>query len=260
MADKLSICIVAYRNERDVLRALETLYQYIDSTIPKTVYVVDNGGESKEKENEFQKKIEKFPNAEYLKTDENIGYGRGQNAVLEKLQSEYHCIMNPDIVFCQDAFSEILSYMDRNPSVGMVIPQILNETGQRQSVYRKEPTVFDMFIRMFCRRFFPRRIAEHTLQMEDYSKPFRVPFGQGSFLVIRTELYKKLGGFDDRFFLYMEDADLCKRVNQETDLMYLPDAVVIHRWEKASHRDLRLFRIHLASMKAYFDKWGWKWS
>ena len=141
-----------------------------------------------------------------------------------------------------------------------MIPQILDEKGQRQPVYRKDPTVFDMFIRMFCKNLFPRRIADHTLQKEDYSKPFWVPFGQGSFLVIRTELFKKLGGFDDRFFLYMEDADLCRRVNQESNLMYLPKAVVIHRWEKASHKDLRLFRIHLASMKAYFDKWGWKWS
>ena len=114
MADKLSICIVAYRDDEDVLRVLDTLYQYTDPTIPKTAYVVDNGGESKEKGNAFQKRIEGFPNAEYLKTDENIGYGRGQNAVLDRLQSEYHCIMNPDIVFCQDAFSEILSYMDQN--------------------------------------------------------------------------------------------------------------------------------------------------
>ena len=196
----------------------------------------------------------------YRKTGKNIGFGKGQNAILEELHSEYHCIMNPDIVFCRDAFSPILSYMDKNPSVGMVIPQILDENGERQLVYRKDPTVCDMFIRMFCKGLFPRRIAEHTLQGEDYSKPFHVPFGQGSFLVIRTELFRKIGGFDDRFFLYMEDADLCRRVNQEADLMYLPDATVIHHWEKGSHKDPGLFRTHLTSMKAYFDKWGWKWT
>ena len=259
MTDKLSICIVAFRNEEDVLRALETLYQFTDPMISKIVYVVDNGREDKREGEAFQNRIESFPNAVYLKTDDNIGYGKGQNAVLGKLQSEYHCIMNPDIVFFEDAFSKILSYMDKNPSVGMVIPQILDENRQRQLVYRKDPTVLDLFIRMFCKKLFPKRFKEHTLQGKDFTKPFLIPFGQGSFLVIRTELFQKIGGFDDRFFLYMEDADLCRRVNQESELMYLPDAAVIHHWEKGSHKDLRLFRIHLESMKAYFDKWGWKW-
>ena len=257
--ERLSVCIVAYRDEEDVLRALETLEQYTDPGITKTVYVVDNSGEGESRQAAFQEKIESFPDAVYRRTEENIGYGRGQNTVLEELHSEYHCIMNPDIVFCQDAFSGILAYMDKNPAVGMVIPQILDENGKRQPVYRKEPTVLDMFIRMFCREFFPNREAEHSLQHEDYTKPFHVPFGQGSFLVIRTELFRELGGFDGRFFLYMEDADLCRRVNREAELQYLPDAAVIHHWKRGSHRNLNLFRIHLRSMKAYFDKWGWKW-
>ncbi len=260
MKDRLSICIVVYHHDEDIIHALESLYQYTDPAITKTVYVVDNGEITEEEQEAFRKRIESFPNAVYRKIDENIGYGRGQNAVLCELDSEYHCIMNPDIVFCQDVFSKILFYMDENPRVGMVIPQILDENGERQLVYRKEPTVCDMFIRMFCKGLFPRRIAEHALQGEDYTKPFQVPFGQGSFLVIRTELFQKIGGFDDRFFLYMEDADLCRRVNREASLMYLPDAAVIHHWEKGSHKNLNLFWIHLKSMKAYFDKWGWKWS
>lgn len=259
MTEKLSVCVVAYHDEADVLRALDSLYRHTDSAIAKTVYVVDNSEETGKEQNSFQGKVESLPNAVYRKPEENLGFGKGHNFILGDLHSEYHCIMNPDIVFCQDAFSPILSYMDKNPSVGMVIPQILDENGQRQSVYRKDPTVADMFIRMFCKGLFPKRVADHTMQQEDYSKPFHVPFGQGSFLVIRTELFRRLGGFDDRFFLYMEDADLCRRVNQEATLMYLPDTAVIHRWEKGSHKNWALFRIHLASMKAYFDKWGWKW-
>jgi len=257
--ERLSVCIVAYRDEEDVLYALKTLDRYTNPEITKTVYVVDNSEESESRQEAFRKRIECFPDAVYRKTEENVGYGRGQNTVLEELHSEYHCIMNPDVAFCQDAFSGILSYMDRHPSVGMVIPRILNENGKLQQAYRKDPTVFDMFIRMFCKGIFPKREADHSLQQEDYTRPFPVPFAQGSFLVIRTELFQKIGGFDGRFFLYMEDADLCRRVNREAELMYLPDTAVIHRWQRGSHRDLRLLRIHLRSMKAYFDKWGWKW-
>ena len=78
--------------------------------------------------------------------------------------------------------------------------------------------------------------------------------GQGSFLVIRTELFKKLNGFDDRFFMYLEDADLCKRVNEISKLMYYPGASVVHRWEKGSHKNKKLLMYHIQSMRKYFEK------
>jgi GT2 family glycosyltransferase len=85
-----------------------------------------------------------------------------------------------------------------------------------------------------------------------------VPFAQGSFLVIQTDLYKQLKGFDDRFFMYMEDADLCKRVNEVSVVRYFPDTAVVHKWEKGSHKSMKLFKIHLQSMYRYFKKWGFR--
>ena len=105
---------------------------------------------------------------------------------------------------------------------------------------------------------FEKRKAKHTMQYQDYTKPFRVPFGQGSFLVVRTELFKELNGFDDNFFMYLEDADLCKRVNQISKLMYFPNATVIHKWGRGSHTNKTLFKYHLQSMMVYFKKWGIK--
>ena len=96
------------------------------------------------------------------------------------------------------------------------------------------------------------------MQDMDYKKTFPVPFAQGSFLVIRTELFRQLGGFDERYFLYMEDADLCRRVNEVSELRYCPKAEVIHKWGKGSHKNFKLFCIHVKSMIAYFGKWGWK--
>jgi len=105
---------------------------------------------------------------------------------------------------------------------------------------------------------FKGRQAKHTLQHKDYSVPFQVPFAQGCFLVIRTELFKSLGGFDDRYFMYMEDADLCRRVNERSSVMYYPGATVMHAWEKGSHKSRKLMKIHIRSMLSYFNKWGWK--
>lgn len=191
---------------------------------------------------------------------ENTGFSKGHNYVLPYLDSTYHAIINPDILLEHDALGVIIDYLEKNSDVGMCIPNITDINGNRYNIYRNEVTVFDMFIRMFCRGLFKKRQARHTMQYEDYSKPFQVPFGQGSFLVIRTELFKKLNGFDERYFMYMEDADLSKRVNQCSKLMYLPYATVIHKWNRGSHRNKRLFKYHFNSMIQYFKKWGIKWA
>lgn len=256
---KLSVSIVAYNDYSDIIHAVKSLEEYTSRSIDKKIYVVDNSCRlNDEKQKKFMNAITKYSDVTYIDAKSNLGFGKGHNLVLKRLDSEYHCIMNPDILFCEDAFSSIIKYMDENPDVGMVIPNITDAIGGRQLVYRKEVTIGDMFIRMFCKKIFPKRVADHTLQDQDYTKPFQVPFGQGSFLVIRTELYKKLGGFDDHFFMYLEDADLCKRVNAESKLMYIPDATVIHKWKQESHKSWKLFKIHVASMKYYFKKWGCK--
>lgn len=259
MINELSICIVIYNNYDEVIDAVTSIETYTSSYISKKIYLVDNS----QREREYVVRhlinnLSLYPDVEYLKAYTNLGFGKGQNLVLDRIDSKYHAIVNPDIELREDAFSSIIDYMDNNQDVGMVIPNIVNEEGKRQLAYRKELTVFDMLIRMFTPSLFPKRMSEHTLQGEDYSKPFNVPFGQGCFLVIRADLFKQLNGFDDRYFMYLEDADLCKRVNEISKLMYIPNATVIHKWEKGSHKNFRLFRFHVKSMLQYFDKWGIK--
>ena len=94
------------------------------------------------------------------------------------------------------------------------------------------------------------------MQDMDFTKPFQVPFGQGSFLVVRTSLMKQLNGFDERYFMYVEDADLCKRINQVSLLEYFPYTSVVHLWEKGSHRNFKLMKWHIQAMIKYFVKWG----
>lgn len=260
MPVKLSVCIVAFNNYEDIKTAISSMEKYVSPKLKKKIYIVDNGvavSPSLEVE-EFRKYIKTVEDVSYIDTGSNLGFGRGHNQILDIIDSEYHAIVNPDILFCEDAFSKIITWMDENDEVGMVIPDIRDELGKRQLVYREELTVFDMFIRFFCKNLFPNRIRKNTLQDKDYSKPFQVPFGQGSFLVVRSTLFKQIGGFDDNFFMYVEDADLCKRINQVSKLMYFPGAKVIHKWEQGSHGNKILFKYHLNSMKYYFKKWGVK--
>lgn len=260
MSVKLSVCIVAYNNYEDIEAAITSMENYTSTGLSKKIYIVDNGVavSSNEKVESFTSFIRKYEDIEYIDVGKNLGFGKGHNFVLKLIDSEYHAIVNPDILLCEDSLSKIVMWMDEHRDVGMTIPVIIDENGNRQQVYRQELTVFDMFNRMFLKGAFRAREKKHTMQNMDYSKPFRVPFGQGSFLVVRSELLKKMGGFDEKFFMYVEDADLCKRVNQISKLMYYPGTKVIHKWEKGSHGNKMLFKYHIESMICYFKKWGWK--
>lgn len=260
MSVVLSICIVVYENYEEAKKAINSMEKCTSHDLKKKIYVVDNGANVSEKTlvEDFKMYIRNIRDAEYIDAGENLGFGKGHNKILNCIDSEYHAIVNPDILFCEDAFSKIVNWMNQHNEIGMTIPLITDENGNRQDVYRKELTLFDMFNRMFLKGLFKRRFNEHIMRNMDYTRPFQVPFGQGSFLVIRTKLFKNLGGFDDNFFMYVEDADLCKRVNQVSKLMYYPKAKVIHRWERGSHSNKTLFKYHVESTKYYFKKWGWK--
>ncbi len=249
----ISITIVAFNDEIDVRNAVRSIMEHTNGKLSKIIYIVDNSTEA----NKLSSLAEEYEDVVYQRPGRNLGFGGGHNYVLSELDSLYHAIVNPDILLTEDSFSVLLSFL-ASSKVGMAVPRLLDEQGNLQAVYRRELTVFDMAVRMFFPSHFQKRQRYHTMQDMDYGKPFAVPFAQGSFLVIRTELFRKLGGFDDRYFMYMEDADLCKRVNKASSLWYCPDTAVIHKWERGSHKDKKLLRIHISSMFRYFKKWGWK--
>ncbi len=259
MHTDLSVSIVIYRDSEAAEKAVRSIEEQTACSVTKTLYVIDNGAAEFAGDREgFRTFLAQFPDVKYVPASSNLGYGAAHNLILAELDSDFHAILNPDIELREDVFSKILGFMSVNQDCGMVIPRLTDEAGNLQQAYRRELTVTDLLIRYLFPNGFKKRQARHTMQDMDRSRPFEVPFGQGSFLVIRTELFRKLKGFDERFFLYMEDADLCRRVNEISRLLYFPDASVIHGWERSSYHDRALFRIHLRSMGQYFDKWGWK--
>ncbi len=249
----ISITIVAYNNEIDVRNAVCSIEGHTAVTVSKKIYIVDNSTQK----NTLSSLPGKYKDVIYLSPGKNLGFGGGHNYVLDMLNSKYHAIVNPDIILAEDSFSVLFQFMEETRA-GMAVPKLLDEKGNLQAVYRRELTVFDMGIRMFLPSHFRKRQSYHTMQDMDFEKPFQVPFAQGSFLLVQTKLFKELRGFDCRYFMYMEDADLCKRVNEKSSLWFCPFTSVIHKWERGSHKDRKLLKMHLASMIQYFKKWGWK--
>lgn len=247
----LSIGIVSYNNSSDILHLINSIEAYTPKSLSKKIYIIDNADDQQA----FAPLVNKYKDIEYIHTGKNLGFGCGHNYILDRIQSKYHAIVNPDVVLVEDSFTKLISFLEEH-KCGMVVPRLVGMDGNRLAAYRKDPTVLDMLTRIWLRDVFAKRAAIHELSNEDYTKPFQVPFAQGSFLVCQTSLLKDLGGFDERFFMYLEDADLCRRINQVSSVMYCPDTTIIHRWEKGSHKSLKLFKIHLSSWIKYFHKWG----
>lgn len=88
-------------------------------------------------------------------------------------------------------------------------------------------------------------------------KPSSVPTLSGCFLIIKSSILLKLGGFDERYFMYMEDVDLVRRIGASFDTIYYPSVHVVHAYEKGSYKNFKLLRYHLLSAILYFNKWGW---
>lgn len=259
MGCTLTITIVVYHRYESAKETVASIEKFTSPEIKKMIFIIDNScldDDNKERQL-FENSVTFYDDVVYINTKKNLGFGKGHNYVIDRLDSEFHAIVNPDIVLKEDSFSKIIEYM-KNDYAGMCIPRIIDESGELQDAYRLEPTVTDMFIRVFAKNIFKKRMMRHSMKYMDYSKPFKVPFGQGSFLVIKTALWKQLCGFDKRYFMYLEDADLCKRVNAVSELMYFPDTEIIHKWQKGSHKNKRLFGIHIVSMIKYFNKWKWK--
>lgn len=130
MKVQLSICIVAYNNYDDVAKAVSSLEEYTPSQIKKQVYIVDNSMSSKEQEENLavlDSVIARYDDVCIINVGANLGFGKGHNYILDELESEYHAIVNPDIIFTEDVFSPIIEYMRNNRDVGMCIPNITDE-------------------------------------------------------------------------------------------------------------------------------------
>ena len=142
MSERLSVCIVAYNNYDEVTDAIASIEQNTTAEIRKRIYIVDNGVSvsSPNSVDGFKKNICKYKDVEYIDSRINLGFGRGHNSVIGRIDSVYHAIVNPDIIIDEDVFLEIIDWMDDNKDVGMVIPDIRDENAQAEE--SSKPTLF----------------------------------------------------------------------------------------------------------------------
>ena len=247
----ITISIVTYKTDRE---ELQKCFSSLSSSMVETIFVVDNSS---------QKYIEDlcraYPRVEYIASD-NVGYGAGHNQAIRraiKLGAKYHLVLNSDVYFKPEVLDQIASYMDENVDVAQVQPYVTFPNGELQYTVRLLPTPANLIFR----RFLPERLGQrmdrrYTLQFWDHKTAANVAYHQGSFMFFRVEAFKKVGLFDERFFMYPEDIDITRRMHRLYKTMYWPEVQIVHAHRAASYKSKKMLKIHIWNMIKYFNKWG----
>lgn len=244
---------VVTHNSADVIETLLGCLYEQTKGVDLQVYVVDNGST----DDTLDRVRVAFPQTILLPQGENRGFGHGHNQVLPLLNSDYHLIINPDISFDADVLTQLTAYMEEHADTVLCAPQILYPDGKRQAVPRRSPK-WRYALGGRLERLggvFRRWRRAYTLVDCPLREYIDLTFCSGCFMLVRTEAFRAVGGFDERFFLYCEDADLTRRLLPHGRAVCLPRVTVNHTWERGSSKFLFLFRTHLRSLWIYFEKW-----
>lgn len=238
------------------IRDLDRLMYCVEASSIDHLYIIDNSSND-----ELRDYFKSRHNLTYIHSL-NIGYGSGHNVAIKHALaagSEYHVVLNPDIYWTDNVIAKLSDFMDSTPACGMVMPNIIYPSGETQYLCKLLPTPLDLIIRRFIPIKSIQDQIDHRYELHDmgYDKIAEVPSLSGCFMFIRCSILKVVGGFDERFFMYSEDLDLCRRIGMVSKTIFYPYVSVTHEYEKGSYKNKRLLKYHIRSMIKYFNKWGW---
>jgi hypothetical protein len=252
---QVSASIVVYKNDpEDVVSAVRSI---LSAPMRVRCTVVDNSPTPVLRQYVIES------GAKYIYAGRNLGFGRGHNLALRAdcEISEYHLVLNPDVHFAPEIPAVLYRFMNDSQDIGLLMPQILYPDGTDQRLCKQFPSPLALLSRRFLggigRSLFAKQLSRYELRHLDLGIAREIPCLSGCFMFIRSTVLREVGFFDERYFMYMEDVDLCRRIGAKYKTVFYPLVAVTHGYAKGSYRNLRLLKYHLQSAFRYFGKWGW---
>ncbi len=196
----------------------EFLKQFINSisNLPNTKITIFDNNSNYNVRNKFQ------DNIEVITSNENLGYGKAVNIVGRKSNSEYLFICNSDLIFLDDTFEKIDNFINENPKVELFGIQQLFPSKTLQYSYGVTPSIKELLSQLFFIQQIERRVKISN-------KVKKVDYIDGAFIIIKNSVFNKINGFDEDYFFYSEDADLCYRAKKQKIYSYfIPYITIIH--------------------------------
>jgi N-acetylglucosaminyl-diphospho-decaprenol L-rhamnosyltransferase len=214
---KVSIIIVSYNSEEFIFNCISSVLKFIPN---EEVIVLDNCSVDK-----TVNKLEHFAaKIKLIKSSENLGFSKGSNKAVDQSSGEYLFFLNPDTRIEGNVLKPLLAFYKANPKCGIVAPKLIMPNNEIQPSVSSLPTISNAF-----GEFILGKANSYSQFIPQGLEPTEVEAVYGAAILIRKELFLKVGGFDEKFFLYYEDLDLCRKIKKiGKKIYYYPKVAVWH--------------------------------
>jgi GT2 family glycosyltransferase len=229
----LSVIVVSYNSGKFISSCLHSIQECLNGS-EYEITVVDNhsgdGGPDMIRE--------RFSDVHLIENRENVGFGRAVNQALRASRGKAVLVLNPDVTLLPGSVEKAMRFLEENPDVGLLLPKLLNPDGSLQFSCRRFPNFLTfLFRRTPLGRIFPdhKVLRMHLMADWDHDDAREVDWGLGACMLIPREATNGSALFDERFFLYFEDMDLCFRLKRQgRKVVYYPEAVMTHHHVRES--------------------------
>jgi len=250
----LSIIIVSYNCKEYLLNCLDSIFSHPPKIAEFELIVVDNASS----DGTVGAVRERYPQVKLVPNEENLGFAAGCNTGFEHSTGEYILLLNPDVVVNDTSFDPLIGFLNRTPKAGAVIGSMVDANGEPVPNVRIVPTVFDLLIsRKSFIAWLPSLGKIRDKRLAIPGEIAEIEAGGGGYFLVRSELYRRIGMMDTRFFLFVEDIDLSVRIRKAGyKIYYLPEARIIHHWggSTSKHMTRSIWNHHISLFK-FFQKY-----
>lgn len=248
---RLTVVVVTYNSIGEIEACLDSVVRSAESAI---VRVVDNA--STDRTADFV--VERFPHVDLIRSEENIGFGAGANLGVRRATTPFVFLLNPDAEVEPTSLGLLIDLLEQHPDAAATGPLVLNSDGSIQPSRRRFPTPGQAVVHGFLGLFRPSNRVTRSYTMDDVplDRPTRVDWLAANSILLRRDRFQEIGGFDERFFFFMEDVDLCKRLGERGwSLWFEPRAQVMHAWGASwTAKPLYFLFLHHTHMYRYLTK------
>ena len=230
MKNTVSLLIVSYNVRQYIAHAIDAI---IKSDLDDFEIIIIDNNSFDNTASYLKERYSHLRQIKIVQNEENIGFGKAINQAASLAKGQYYLILNPDTIIQEETISTLKEYLDSNPEVGMVGPKILNADGTLQLACKRSfPTLGVALPKLLgFSRIFPKSkwAGKYNLTYLDEDEISSVDAISGSCMFIRSFLFHELKGFDERFFMFGEDLDLCSRIwKNNYEIHYVPTTQIVH--------------------------------
>lgn len=253
-AADLCVSLVLYKTQRaEVEHVIELIMTEED--VNTVVFVIDNSPDI------MESLWFSDPRVHYIPSGGNLGYGKGHNRGIfsDLATAPYHLVMNTDIDFSPGTLKAMIAFMDARPDAVLSMPRVNYPDGRIQTLCRLLPTPVNLFFRRFLGQSQYAKTLDDSYELRwwGYDKVANIPFLSGCFMMMRRDVVCRIGGFDERFFVYGEDLDLSRRMHAVGLTLLNPDVQIVHEYRSKRGFSWQILKLQVTNLSRYFNKWGW---